>query len=36
VEWFAAGHGSLVVEQEIEHAATQLRFAHKLLNSQDN
>jgi dipeptidyl aminopeptidase/acylaminoacyl peptidase len=36
VEWFEAGHGSLVVEQEIEQAAMQLRFAHKLVNSQDN
>jgi predicted esterase len=31
VEWFDAGHGSLVVEQQIEQAKSQLRFAYSLL-----
>lgn len=35
-EWFEAGHGSFVVEQEIELAALQLRFAYGLVGSQDS
>jgi dipeptidyl aminopeptidase/acylaminoacyl peptidase len=31
VHWFDAGHGSLVVEQQIEHQELMLRFAYRVL-----
>ena len=31
VHWFDAGHGSLVVEQQIEHQELMLRFAYHVL-----
>ncbi len=32
LEWFDAGHGSLVIEQQIEQARSMLRFVYKLLD----
>jgi len=31
VHWFDAGHGSLVVEQAIEHHELMLRFAERVI-----
>jgi hypothetical protein len=31
VVWFESGHGSLVVDQEIEHQELMLRFASRVL-----
>jgi hypothetical protein len=32
VHWFEAGHGSFVVEQQIEHQEIMLRFADRILD----
>jgi dipeptidyl aminopeptidase/acylaminoacyl peptidase len=34
VHWFEAGHGSYVVEQQIEHQELMLRFAYRILTGR--
>jgi dipeptidyl aminopeptidase/acylaminoacyl peptidase len=36
VHWFEAGHGSLVVDQAIEHHELMLQFAQRVLSSSES